>query len=102
MNAVIPTIITFLLCLTSFLIILDEHEKSHRNFEYIQCELFSQLAEKHNETLDFNCQDIIDYGVLSLNLMPLNKNTQIDRDYIKTYAYHDEVEELRNLSEVRP
>ena len=79
-----------------FAIIIKQHEQGHRNFEYIQCKQFQELAINTNKTYGsfFDCDFILKEGVLKFKLNYNNNN--FERELIKkTYAYQDYVDEYK-------
>jgi len=76
--------------------ILDSHEKGHRNFEYVQCEQFWELAERYIESdyEAFDCELILEYGVLKFN--PTGTEGIPTRETIpnKRYAYSGYVDDV--------
>ncbi len=77
--------------------ILDSHEKGHRNFEYVQCEQFWELAEMFIEYdyEAFDCELILEYGVLKFN--PTGSEGIPNRETIpnKRYAYSNYVDDVK-------
>lgn len=65
-------------------IVLHEHEMGHRNFEYVQCEQFYELAEIIGYEQDFDCNWILKLGVLKFELQ---SNSSLERERIKSYPY---------------
>lgn len=82
-----------------WMMILDQHENGHRNFEYVQCEQFWKLAEKYmkDDYEKFDCELILEHGVLEFKQS--NSRSRGD-DYFypitdRRYAYQDYVDDAK-------
>ena len=77
-------------CSLFWMMVLHEHEMSHRNFEYAQCEQFWELVEIHVERdYDrFDCNLILEHGVINFKI---GGGSSLERNQNKAYAYEKEV-----------
>ena len=97
---IITAILSILLSSLFFGTMLNGLDKSHRNFEYLQCEQFWDLAERYVKTdyTKFDCKLILEYGVVEFDITGRQANWDAkDREDIfnnKNYAYQDEVNDV--------
>lgn len=75
-------------------IIIHQHEIGHRNFEYVQCKQFWELAINTNRTQEslFDCDLILEEGVLEFTLV--TSDNSFNRDMEINYAYQEYVNGL--------
>ena len=99
--AIITAILSLLLSSLFFMTMMDGLDKSHRNFEYLQCEQFWGLAEIYIKTnyTKFDCELILEHGVVEYNFGTNKANWDAeDREDIfntRKYAYQDEVNDAK-------
>ena len=81
-----------------WMMIMHQHEMGHRNFEYIQCEQFWELAEKHvtHDYDKFDCELILEYGVLKFKSSNSRESGEELRPIVnRRYAYQDYVDDVK-------
>ncbi len=88
----ITAIISILFTSLVFGVFIHDLDQGHRNFEYIQCKQFYELANKTlGDHQEFDCELLLTEGVMGFNLFA--KTSIPERGYGHRYAYQDQVEE---------
>ncbi len=94
-----PIVIGVIVSSFVWVMILHSHEMGHRNFEYVQCEQFWELAEKYvpGDYERFDCDLILEHGVLSFNPKESSNNIANDVEVLanKEYAYQSYVDDVK-------
>lgn len=95
--AIITAILSIILTSFIFSFALEGLDKSHRNFEYLQCEQFWDLAEQYVKTdyTRFDCNLILEYGVVEFKFLGNGVDWEAEGEEEifnnRFYAYQDEV-----------